>query len=149
MTDYDFGNSIGVPLESTLAVMSVVYSGILDRRPDARIGACHGGGSAAYGIGRLWLRYTQGRDGGHLERPPVEYLGRMFFDCLLHDDLSLDLLVRRVGSSQVMIGTDHPYHGDMPGGSVAWIREAAFLSPEEKDAILSANAARFLGRDFS
>lgn len=145
MTAYDFGNSIGVPVEAGLSLMSVLYSGLLDRHPDARIGSCHGGGWAAYGIGRLWLRYTQGRDGGRLEHPPGHYLTRFFYDCLLHDDLSLELLIRRAGASQVMIGTDHPYKGDMLGGSVAWIRSLEFLTAEQKAGILGGNAGRFLG----
>jgi hypothetical protein len=33
---YHFANSFGAPLESSLAAMSVVYSGLLDRHPDAR-----------------------------------------------------------------------------------------------------------------
>ena len=147
MTDHDFGNSIGVPLEDGLAMMSIVYSGLLDRHPEARVGSCHGGGWVAFGIGRLWLRYTQGRDGGHLDSPPADYLRRMYYDCLLHDDLSLETLVRRVGASQVMVGTDHPYKGDMPGGSVAWIRQLGFLSEDDKIAILETNAATFLGTE--
>lgn len=145
MAGYDFGNSFGVPLEDGLAVMSIVYSGLMDRHPDARIGSCHGGGWVTFGIGRLWLRYTQGRDGGHLDAPPQEYLQRMFFDCLVHDDLALELLVRRVGASQVMIGTDHPYQGDMPGGAVEWVRRLDFLSDADTSAILDTNAGVFLG----
>lgn len=146
MTRYDFGNSIGVPLEASLATMSMIYSGLLDRHPAARVGVCHGGGWVPYGIGRLWLRYTQGRDGGRLQASPAEYLRKLYYDCLIHDDLSLELLVRRVGASQVMIGTDHPYQGDMPGGSVEWIRSSSALSAEDKEAILYRNAERFLGR---
>lgn len=145
MGRHDFGNSIGVPLESGLALMSVVYSGVLDRWPEFRVGACHGGGWAPYGIGRLWLRYTQGRDGGVLDHEPAWYLRRLFYDCLVHDDDSLDLLLRRVGWNQVMIGSDYPYKGDMPGGSVRWIESLQSLGTEERDAILEGNAVRFLG----
>ena len=147
MQRYDFGNSIGVPLEAGLSMMSIIYSGILDRYPDARIGSCHGGGWASFGVGRLWLRYTQGRDGGHLTASPAEYLRKLFYDCLLHDELSLGLLIERVGASQVMIGTDHPYKGDIPGGAVSWIKNMASLDDRQKSAILTGNAARFLGRD--
>lgn len=145
MQRYDFGNSIGVPLEAGLSMMSIIYSGLLDRHPEARIGSCHGGGWASFGVGRLWLRYTQGRDGGQLSAPPAEYLKKLYYDCLLHDDLSLELLIKRVGSSQVMIGTDHPYQGDIPGGAVPWIRRLEFLEERQRTAILEENAARFLG----
>lgn len=145
MASYDFGNSIGVPLEAGLSVMSLIYGGLFDRHPDARVGCCHGGGWVAYGIGRLWLRYTQGRDGGHLQRPPAEYLPSLHYDCLLHDEASFDLLVHRVGAYRVVIGTDHPYKGDMPGGAVAWIEGLGSLDSDQRRAILGGNARTFLG----
>lgn len=146
MDRYFFGNSFGVPLEAGLAVMSLTYSGLLDRLPDARIGVTHGGGWLPYGIGRLLLRAGQRRDsGGHLKEPPDLYLRRFFYDCLVHDELSLELLVRRVGPDRVMIGTDYPFQGDIPGGAADWIRRAGFLSTREKEMITGGNAHRFLG----
>jgi len=142
---YYFGNSFGVPLEAGLAVMSIAYSGLLDRKPEARIGVTHGGGWVAYGIGRLLLRTSQGLDtGATMEEPADVYLRRFYYDCLIHDELSLELLVRRVGADKLMIGTDYPYQGDMPGGSVNWIRGMGTLSTREKEMILGGNAHRFL-----
>jgi aminocarboxymuconate-semialdehyde decarboxylase len=145
MARHYFGNSVGVPLESGLALVSLIYSGLLDRHPTARICCAHGGGWLAYGIGRVNLRYQQGRDGGVLEQAPDRYLSRFTYDCLLHDERSLELLVRRVGADRVVIGTDHPYVGDIPVvGAVRWIAEQPFLASREKDLIVRENAAAFL-----
>ena len=146
MPRYYFSNSFGVPLEVGLAVMSIAYSGVLDRHPDARVGITHGGGWLPYGIGRLLLRTSQGRDGGGGNAlPPDLYLRRFYYDILIHDELSLELLVRRVGADRLLIGTDYPFKGDIPGGAVPWISEMGFLTTREKEMILGGNAKRFLG----
>jgi aminocarboxymuconate-semialdehyde decarboxylase len=144
-TRHMFDNSIGVPLECGLALASLIYSGLLDRYPNARICSTHGGGWLPYGIGRLNLRYLQGRDGQALPQAPDRYLRRFYYDCLVHDERSLQLLVQRVGADRVVIGTDHPYGGDIPEvGAVRWIADQPFLTSREKDMIVRENAADFL-----
>lgn len=145
MRRHYFGNSVGVPLEAGLALADLIYSGLLDRHPTARIACCHGGGWLPAGIGRLNLRYLQGRDGGALEMAPDRYLSRFSYDCLVHDELALRLLVERVGADRVVIGTDHPYEGDIPVvGATRWIAGQASLSSRDKDLIVRENAASFL-----
>jgi aminocarboxymuconate-semialdehyde decarboxylase len=142
---YYFSNSFGAPLESSLAVMSVIYSGLLDRYPDLRICFTHGGGWVPYGMGRFALRYQQREDARPMAASPETYLGRMYYDCLIHDSESLKLLVSRVGADHIVIGTDYPAGGDIPGGAANWIRQQPFLSGEDKEKILWRNVARFLG----
>jgi aminocarboxymuconate-semialdehyde decarboxylase len=124
--------------------MSVVYSGLLDRYPHLRIMFTQGGGWIQYGVGRLDLRYQQYEKARPMKRPPAEYLTRMYFDCLVHDEDALALLVKRAGSEHVFIGTDYPAGGDIPGGAVRWIKECTLLSSEVKENILWKNARRFL-----
>lgn len=147
LSRYYFDNSFGVPLEAGLAIMSIAYSGLMDRCPDARIGVTHGGGWLPYGIGRLLLRTSQGRDGGQLINPPDLYLNRFYYDILVHDEASLELLVRRVGADRLMIGTDYPFKGDIPGGAVNWVRGMVTLTTREKEMISGGNAHRFLKID--
>lgn len=142
---YYFANSFGAPLESSLAVMSVIYSGLLDRHPNLRISFTHGGGWVQYGVGRFTLRYYQREDARPMASPPADYLRRMYYDCLIHDVDSLQLLVKRVGADKIMIGTDYPAGGDIPGGAVNWIKAQEWLSDDDKENILWRNASRFLG----
>jgi aminocarboxymuconate-semialdehyde decarboxylase len=144
---YHFWNSFGAPLESSIAAMSVAYSGILDRHPDARFMFTQGGGWIHFGVGRLNLRYLQREDARPMARPPVEYLARMYFDCLVHDYDSLELLEKRAGADHIFIGTDYPAGGNIVGGAVPWIEQCAFLSAEEKEQVLWRNAAAFLRLD--
>ena len=145
---YYFGNSFGVPLEAGLAIMSIAYSGLLDRKPEARIGVTHGGGWVPYGVGRLLLRTAQGRDtDAEMTEPADLYLRRFYYDCLIHDELALELLVRRVGADRIMVGTDYPYQGDIPGGAANWIAGMGTLTTREKEMVLGGNAHRFLKLD--
>ena len=142
---YFFQNSFGAPLESSLALMSVIYSGILDRHPNLKISFRQGGGWVPYGVGRFSLRYHQRDDARPMAEPPEAYLGRVYYDCLIHDADSLRFLVNRVGADHVMLGTDNPAGGGIIGGTVAWIREQPWLSDPDKENILCGNAARLLG----
>jgi aminocarboxymuconate-semialdehyde decarboxylase len=141
---YNFWNSFGAPLESSLAAMSIVHSGLLDRHPEARFLFTQGGGWIHFGVGRLNLRYLQREDSRTMARPPGEYLSRLYFDCLVHDDDSLALLKKRAGADHIMIGTDHPAGGNIVGGAVRWIEQCTFLSEEEKQDVLHRNAEKFL-----
>ena len=141
---HNFVNSFGSPLEDSLAVMSIVYSGLLDRHPDLRIMFTHGGGWIHFGIGRLNLRYHQSGNGRPMAHAPADYLGRMYFDCLVHDEHSLALLKTRAGAEHIVIGTDYPGSGDIRGGAVNWIRTCGQFSDEEQRNVLWNNAASFL-----
>jgi len=142
---YNFWNSFGAPLESSLAAMSLVHSGLLDRHPDARIMFTQGGGWIHFGVGRLNLRYVQRADSRTMAHPPVDYLKRLYFDCLVHDEDSLDLLKRRAGADHIVIGTDFPAGGDILGGAVKWIENSPLFTAEEKQLVLFKNAEKFLG----
>ena len=142
---YNFWNSFGAPLESSLAAMSLVHSGLLDRHPDIRIMFTQGGGWIHFGVGRLNLRYVQRADSRTMARPPVEYLSQMYYDCLVHDEDSLELLKKRAGADRIVIGTDFPAGGDIIGGAVKWIENSPLFTAEEKQKVLRHNAEKFLG----
>jgi aminocarboxymuconate-semialdehyde decarboxylase len=140
-----FKSTFGAPIESSIALLSLAYGGLYDRHPDLRIWFTHGCGVANFTMGRFeshWNRFPA--DQKPMQTPPSACLKRSHGDCLVHDDDSLRFLIERLGISQVTLGTDYPFVWDHPGGAANWVRDADFLSQEEKDAILWKNAARFL-----
>jgi len=144
MPRYYFSNTLGAPLESAVAVLSLVQGGFFERRPDARVIAANGGGCAALEIGRLDRRHQTREDCRTIERAPSDSLRRCHFDSLVLHEESLRLLLGRVGSDRVMIGTDHPFRSDVEEGALRWVSEMGWLDDATRAALLHGNARRFL-----
>jgi len=142
---HHLGNLVGNPLETTIAIASIVFGGVLDRFPGLRLGFAHGGGYGVFGSGRF-DHGARVRPELDVVNPPSEYLRRMWFDCLTHDERSLRFLVERIGPDRIVLGTDDPADMglDQP---VAWLEACSSLSPEQRTSILSANPAGWLGLD--
>jgi len=124
--------------------------------PNLRTSFAHGGmlGLASYG------RRIQGFDG----RPdlfekfedPRKTLGHknLFFDTLVHDSHTLELLKKRVGTSQLIMGLDDPYPlGEIegigtsyPGRVLDYATETGILTEEEKNNIWHKNVINWLGK---
>lgn len=107
---YYLTNLIGNPLDTTVMMGKLMFSGALDELPDLRMLLAHGGGFLPYQIGRF--------EHGHAVRPdtaavtrskPMGMLKRFYFDALTHDPLAIRHLIDRVGSDHVVIGTDSPF----------------------------------------
>ena len=144
LPNYYFGNSFSVPLETSVALMSLIFSGLPDEYSNLRLATSHGGGWIHYGLGRFEMRLAHGHDRGQMKSMPSEYLKRFYYDCLVHDPDTLEYLIKKVGASQILIGTDFPFGGDIIGGSANWINSMEFLTDSEKVDILYRNAERFL-----
>ncbi len=103
---YDLDLSLGFLYEETLAVACLIFGGVLDRHPDLDICLSHGGGAAAFMVGRL---DHQGRSRPWARDHPVDFvggLGRLWFDQHVHDDDALELLTRKVGRDRLVVGTN-------------------------------------------
>jgi aminocarboxymuconate-semialdehyde decarboxylase len=136
-------NVVGQPVETTLALSHLIFSGLLDRRPRLRILAAHGGGYLPYYSGRGDHAWEVRPDARTPQRRPSDYLSRIFFDGLVYEPEILAALVARVGAQQVMLGTDYPF--DMGVEDPLARLEAAGLSAQDVAAIRGGNAAALLG----
>ena len=138
-------NLIGNPLDTTIAIGSLVFGGVVERHPKLKLCFAHGGGFAPYQRGRLdhWVAQAAGCQGA-IDRPPGQYLRQLHFDTILHDTVALEYLIRAFGSDHVLLGSDYPFDmaPDDPVGAVAGLDR---LEQADRDAILGANAARLLG----
>ena len=75
---------------------------------------------------------------------PREYLGRFYFDSLVHDDMALKYLVDLAGDDKVMLGSDYPFPlGEHHPGKL--IESMNSLSAGSKERLLWKNAVEFLG----
>ncbi|KAJ3059477.1 hypothetical protein HK102_009967 [Quaeritorhiza haematococci] len=53
MSNYWFPWLIGMPCETTTAICSLIFGGVLERHPSLRVALAHGGGSFPYTLGRI------------------------------------------------------------------------------------------------
>ena len=144
-SQYYLHNLYGNPSETGLMVARLIFAGVFERFPKLNMILAHGGGTIPYIIGRLDHGYRVRPETKTIPKPPSEYLKRLYFDTITHDEAMLAYLVRRVGAQHVVVGTDRPFDMgiDDPRGLVAKIPG---LSDSERDAIIGGNARSFLSR---
>jgi aminocarboxymuconate-semialdehyde decarboxylase len=118
--------------DTTLCVGSLIFSGVLDRFPELRLLLSHGGGTFPYLTGRfdcMHERMDRAAQDDVAMQPPSAYLGRFFYDTILHDPGILRWLANRVSVERLVLGTDYSFPpADLdPLGSV---RRAGFSAAE-------------------
>lgn len=141
---YHMRNYIANPTETTIAIGSMIFGGILDRLPGLRLLFAHGGGYACWAYARFDHGYKvrpEARE--HASQIPSEYLRRLWYDSLVHGYGNLRRLIDVVGIKRVVLGTDFPADMGQPD-PVGWI-EGSDLSESERAALLGSNTRVLLG----
>jgi aminocarboxymuconate-semialdehyde decarboxylase len=141
------GNTIGNPLETTIALSHLIFEGTFDRFPGLKVIAAHGGGFLPSYADRSDHACLVGPKGCNpeikLKKKPTEYLKQIWFDSLIFTPEAIRHLVAQVGASQVVVGSDYPYPWEM--APVDHIFASTSLSDEEKADILGRTAAKLFG----
>src|SRR5262245_30672938 len=100
-------NTIGNPLDTTIALQHLIFEGTLDRFPGLKIIAAHGGGYLASYAARsdhaCFVSPQNCNPEIKLKKKPSEYLNQLYFDALVFTPEALRHLVAQVGASQVML----------------------------------------------
>jgi len=127
-----------------------------DRFPEIRTCFAHGNQFGQVNIGR--------REQGFKGRPdlfvgassPEKYIGHpnIYFDSVVHDELSFEMLKRRQGASQIVAGLDDPYPlgemesvpGSYPGKVIDEALAGAVISEAEFKDIWHSNVERWIGK---
>ena len=136
-------NTIGNPLDTTIALSHLIFEGTLDRFPGLKVllGARRRLPAVVRAALRQRLRVAPDMDTGVvLKKRPTEYLRDMYFDTLVFTSEALRHLAAEVGVSQLVIGTDHPI--PWQSESIDHILNADMFTDDEKIAMLGGNAAR-------
>ena len=138
-------NTIGNPLDTTIALSHLIFEGTLDRFPGLKICSAHGGGFLPSYAPRSdnSLRVAPDMDTGvKLKKKPTEYLRQMYYDTLVFTSEALRHLAAEVGVSQLVIGTDHPI--PWQDKSVDHILKTPGFTDAERRAMLGETAAKLL-----
>jgi predicted TIM-barrel fold metal-dependent hydrolase len=138
------GNTIGNPLETTIALSHLIFEGTLDRFPGLKVIAAHGGGFLPSYADRSDHACLVGPKGCNadvkLGKAPTEYLKQIYFDSLIFSPEAIRHLVAQVGAGQIVLGSDYPYPWQLQ--PVDHIFASASLSDDDKADILGRTAAK-------
>jgi len=139
-------NTIGNPLETTLALSHLIYEGTLDRYPGLKLCAAHGGGYLPFYAPRsdaICVTFPDRCAAVPLKKKPTEYLKQFYYDSLVFTPDALKALIAQVGVDHIVMGTDYPF--PWTHTSVDHILNTPGLSDSDKAAMLGDTATRLLG----
>jgi aminocarboxymuconate-semialdehyde decarboxylase len=117
MHEFQLTAPIGFTFDTSLAIARCIFDGFLDRFPNLKLIASHGGGALPYLVGRLdicWDNIPAAR--AKTDEPPRNYLRRIYLDSVVFRQDVLDMCVSVCGTDNVLYGSDYPHTiGDMAG----------------------------------
>lgn len=132
-------NIVGQPLETTVALSHMIFSGVFDRHPTLKILAAHAGGYLPHYIGRSDHAWKVRPESKGCAEPPSHYLSRIWHDTVIFDNLQLRNLISRVGADRVLFGTDYAFDmGD-------YYPNLLDLTEAEREPVLGGNARQLFG----
>src|SRR5579862_2820197 len=105
------GNVIGNPLETTIFLSHLIMEGTLDKFPNLKLMAAHGGGYLPSYVDRLdhgCVAFPQ-QCNVALKKKPSEYMRQIYVDSLVFSPEALRHLVAVCGAGHIAMGTDYPY----------------------------------------
>jgi aminocarboxymuconate-semialdehyde decarboxylase len=138
---------VGMPAETCRAICSLIFSGVLERCKNLRICFAHGGGSFPATIGRIEHGFEVRPDLVAIDNAhsPRKYLGKIYFDSLVHEAAKLDYLLKLIGADQIALGSDYPFPlGEVKPGSLI---ESMRYDEEIKAMLFHGTALNWLNLD--
>ncbi len=159
VSKYDLWWALGWPYETSLAMGRLVFSGLFDRYPDLVIITHHAGGMVPMMEGRFGpgLQMLGTRNPPELadavatplEEPPLDAFRRFYADTATFGSQSaIECGTTFFGAERMMFGSDMPFDPEQGPGFIRATLSAIngmFLSPQDRNKILSHNALSVLG----
>ena len=150
---------VGMPAETSRAICSMIFGGVLERCPALRVAFAHGGGSFPGTIGRIEHGFRSRPDLVALDNAinPRAYLAgpgadgawrpaRFYVDSLTHDPDALRQVLALFGAQRVALGSDYPFPlGEEVPGSM--IESMTDLDAATRRELLCGAALSFLAMD--
>jgi 4-oxalmesaconate hydratase len=143
--------------EESLAISSIYRAGVFKRFPDLKLMISHGGGAIPYQVGRWRSHQRMAVAAGRASASDPSFddvLKKFWFDTVLHNKKSLELLFDTVGADRCCFGTERPGSGagidplsGLPYDDLKPVIDSIeTLGAEEKAMIFEGNARKLFSR---
>jgi aminocarboxymuconate-semialdehyde decarboxylase len=146
MTKYWLPWLVGMPAETSRAICSLIFGGVLEKFPKLRIAFAHGGGSFPFTIGRIEHGFNVRPDlvAVDNDKNPRDYIGKFWIDSLVHDPAAMRYIVELMGEDKICLGSDYPFPlGEHCPGELI---ESMNFSESVKEKLLFKNGMEWLGK---
>jgi aminocarboxymuconate-semialdehyde decarboxylase len=144
MDDYRLVPILGFGVDTSLAILRIVFSGILEKIPGLKLVATHTGGVFPYLRGRIdraYEAYPESRV--NIPKPPSAYLKEVWLDTVCYDEDVMFSSYSFVGGNKMVLGTDFPHQISDIEYAVGRVKRLK-IPAEEKEKILGGNAIKLL-----
>lgn len=138
---------VGMPAETSRAICSMIFGGVLEKFPRLRVAFAHGGGSFPFTLGRIQHGFDVRPDLVAIDNKisPKDYIGKFWVDTLVHDKRSMEFLIETMGEDAICLGSDYPFPlGEHHPGALI---EKMKLGKKLTRKLFHKNAEKWLGRD--
>ena len=149
MDTHTSGHIIAHPVEAMVAMMSLIWFGVVERYPALRIVHVEAdAGWLPYWLQRMEQHWDFSGNAEHpdLKMRPTSYFKRNFWVACRGDEMTIPSVVELVGDDNLLFNTDYPH----PDGTWPWgmqsLRDQK-ISDESKRKILWDNPARAFSLD--
>jgi aminocarboxymuconate-semialdehyde decarboxylase len=136
---------VGMPAETSRAMCSLIFSGVLEKLPRLRFLFSHAGGEFLFTLGRIEHGFNCRPDLVAIDNPvnPRNYLGKFWIDSITHDAKALQYVLDMAGPDKICMGSDYPFPlGDLEMGK---FMEEMPLDNDTLEKIFHKNVLKWLG----
>jgi len=145
LLDFYLNNLIGNPLDTTIAVTRLIFSGMLEKFPKLKVVLAHGGGQFPFIFGRIEHGYkVRPEPKEKVHQPPRAFLKNLYFDTITHNPDALRYLIAFAGSDHVLLGSDYPYDMGDPD-PVETVSKLSGMKAADRRKIMRENAIALFG----
>ena len=139
VSDYALEQPLSYMFDTTVAAVSLIVGGVLDRFPHIRFVHPHLGATLPYLVDRIDVYRRLGR--WDMERPARDYLGQFHTDTVSESPGGLRMAIETYGINRLLFSSDYPYFP--PADGVRFVADN--LAPADAVQVFSGNASRLLG----
>lgn len=135
---------VGMPAETTRAICSLIFSGVIEKFPKLRFLFAHAGGSFIPTLGRIEHGFNCRPDLVALDNnvAPSLYLNKFWIDSATHDADLLRYIMTKQSTKKIALGTDYPFPlGDLHIGQFI---EEMQLEQSDLENIMHGSALEWL-----